>query len=100
MTRSIKKNQKLKDSSSEAAFGDSADSVWLKGKKAELDKQIYFSTLNVLSGNWIPMGKQVISSLGLKKMTSPNIGDLVVFYTVFKKNFGGRQCPFFACCIY
>lgn len=42
MTPSIKKDQKLKDSFSEAAFGDSADSVWLKGKKAELDKQILF----------------------------------------------------------
>lgn len=94
------KDQKLKNSFSEAAFGDSADSVWLKGKKAELDKQIYFSTLNVLSGNWIPVGKQVISSLGLKKMTSQNIGNLVAFYTIFKNFFGGRQCTFFACCIY
>ena len=29
------------------------------------------------------MGKQLIASLGLKKMTSPNIGNLVAFYTIF-----------------
>ena len=73
----------MRDSFSETAFGDCADSVRLKGEKAELEKQIYFSNFNAVNRKWISVGKQVIASLGLKKMTSPNIGNLVAFYTIF-----------------
>ena len=73
----------MRDSFSETAFGDCADSVRLKGEKAELEKQIYFSNFNAVNRKWISVGKQVIASLGLKKMISPNIGNLVAFYTIF-----------------
>ena len=73
----------MRDSFSETAFGDCADSVRLKGEKAELEKQIYFSNFNAVNRKWISVGKEVIASLGLKKMTSPNIGNLVAFYTIF-----------------
>lgn len=57
MNPSMKSDQRLKDSFSEAAFGNCADSVWLMKEKAELGKQIYFSTLNALNGKWIPADK-------------------------------------------
>lgn len=83
MTPSIKEGQKLRGDFGETAFGDCEDADWLKGEKAELEKQIYFSNFNAVNRKRISVGKQVIASLGLKKVTSPNIGNLVAFYTIF-----------------
>lgn len=101
MTPSIKEGQKLRGDFGETAFGDCADTDRLKGEKAELEKQIYFSNFNAVNRKWISVGKQVIASLGLKKVTSPNIGNLVAFYTIFSFFFSeGDGAHFFDYCNY